>query len=421
MDLYSRGALFGIAEKIVRLLTQLLSLVLMARLMDPAEFGSLMYAFAVVSMFNAISIFGLDAQLIKWLSIYSVRSPYIVKSAFLLRCFFSVACFFVVNFLPFLGVGDPSLVFIISIYLLVMPWLTYEWIFTSIGRSDYSSIGLLIGYIVGFLYRLGVLLLGATPYLLAWAYVLELVVVSFVYSVIGRQLAIGLFDGGFNASRKLLALIFRRSFPLAISSLLVFLYVKIDQVMVGYMLGDLAAANYVSATRLSDALYVFGILLVNVYFPKYVSSIIFLNGDVRSPYEMNRKIFWLVLLSVLGCVFVVYFSDFIVSCLYGGNYAQASPVLAYTIWTVPLVYLGAITTRVYVALGKNWVMFKRSAAALAINVILNLLLIPVAGLEGAAFASVVAHLVAALLMNAVLDFSVFKWQIRVLMCKAKNW
>ncbi|MFH1393768.1 MAG: flippase [Candidatus Micrarchaeota archaeon] len=171
----------------------------------------------------------------------------------------------------------------------------------------------------------------------------------------------------------------------------------IDRVMIGYFLPpDIAAAQvaiYTMATSLAGLIMMFPSAIGTIFFP--VVSQLF--GQKKMD-EM-RKICatstrWLLFITVpLALVFVT-FSKQILNMFYGELYVPGA--LALSLFAIGLLIRAATMVPSYVLAGMRLVRIeiKIAAVAAAVNIILNVGLIPSYGIDGAAAASAVSFLVA---------------------------
>ena len=94
------------------------------------------------------------------------------------------------------------------------------------------------------------------------------------------------------------------------------------------------------------------------------------------------------------------FSGFIVRIIYGEAYLTAVPALRIVTWYVTFACLGTVRNICMLAKNRQEVLWIINASGALANVILNFILIPIMGINGAALASLVSQGFA----NVVLGF-----------------
>jgi O-antigen/teichoic acid export membrane protein len=95
-------------------------------------------------------------------------------------------------------------------------------------------------------------------------------------------------------------------------------------------------------------------------------------------------------------------SDWLIVLLYGQEYQAAGKVLMIHIWASVFVFLGVVSGSWLTSENLQRLSFYRTLAGTVINVSLNFTLIPIYGITGAAIATLIAQMVAALIFDIFL-------------------
>jgi O-antigen/teichoic acid export membrane protein len=201
----------------------------------------------------------------------------------------------------------------------------------------------------------------------------------------------------FKFSKRKIKFYLKRSLPLLISGGLILVYMKVDQIMIGSISGMNEVAIYTNATRLSEAWYFIGIIIIGIVFPKAIKSKV--NGKKAFELILAKLTSKLLLFTLVLIISTIILSDDIINLFYGENYSRSSVVLVITICCVPFVYLGNLSTRLYVNNGENRMILIRSIISLLLNLLLNVILIPGYGSVGAALATLISQITSGLIFN----------------------
>ena len=94
-------------------------------------------------------------------------------------------------------------------------------------------------------------------------------------------------------------------------------------------------------------------------------------------------------------------SDHIILLLYGKDFLNSSSVLSIHIFSTIFVFLGVTSGRWLIAERKENIDLYRNILAMMINVFLNLIFIKNYGIIGAAYASLIAYIVAFYLFDII--------------------
>jgi PST family polysaccharide transporter len=182
------------------------------------------------------------------------------------------------------------------------------------------------------------------------------------------------------------------SWPLILSGLAIMVYMRIDQIMLGQMLGDEAVGIYSAAVRISEVWYFVPMAIVASVFPSIIEA------KKKSEALYYQRLQWLydvmVVLALSVAVPMTFLSDWAVSLLFGQAYEQAGAVLAIHIWTAVFVGLSFSSGRWFINEGYTLLALKRNLLGLVVNVILNTYLIPLYGPKGAALATLLSYFMA---------------------------
>jgi len=192
-------------------------------------------------------------------------------------------------------------------------------------------------------------------------------------------------------------ILLRDSWPLLLSSIAVVVYMKIDQIMLGQMVGDEAVGIYSAAVRVSEVWYFIPTTIVASVFPAI------LNARSRSKEEYYKKMQQLfdlmLLLSICIALPMTFLSESVVRILFGEAYLAASTVLTIHIWTSIFVFLGVVSSKWFIAEDKQILSLQRTIIGALFNIFLNFLLIPQLGMFGAAFSTLLAQFIVGLLSD----------------------
>jgi PST family polysaccharide transporter len=102
----------------------------------------------------------------------------------------------------------------------------------------------------------------------------------------------------------------------------------------------------------------------------------------------------MVRLSLAIALPLLILAPLLIETLYGIQYSESTAVLQVHVWAAVAVFLGVASSQYLTAEGKQKLSLYRTLAGLAVNVGLNLELIPKYGAMGAAIATLISYFVA---------------------------
>lgn len=229
----------------------------------------------------------------------------------------------------------------------------------------------------------------------AWVSVLELLLGAVFLVLLYKRYYIRLTDWIVESAtiRRLLY----QSAPLLLSEIAIVLYMRLDQIMVGNMVGDKAVGNYSAAVRLSEVWY----FIPNIICSSVFSSIIreYQQDHTRYLAKLQKLYDLLAWISIAGAIVILLTSKLLVEFFFGTAFSNADSILKIHIWTGIFVFLGIASSQQMVLENKNMISFYKTLLGLFTNVILNLILIPSYGAPGAAWATLISYAMSAFVGN----------------------
>ncbi len=181
------------------------------------------------------------------------------------------------------------------------------------------------------------------------------------------------------------------SWPLLLSGVAVMIYMRIDQIMLGQMVGDETVGIYSAAVRISEIWYFVPMVIVASVFPailEYKES----SEDIyfRRLQLLYDFIFWF---SVSVAFVFTFLSSPVVRLLFGVEYGASSAVLNIHIWAGIFVSMGIARGKWLLAENLQHMGYWYVLIGMAVNILGNYLVIPSCGIEGAAFVTLVSQFI----------------------------
>ena len=169
--------------------------------------------------------------------------------------------------------------------------------------------------------------------------------------------------------------------------------------MVGTLVGDAETGIYSAAMTIAN-LWIF---IPNALIDSARPLIMQLKADKREEVYLKRfrQLFaGIIWLSIAAGVFFSVFSNLIIRIIYGSDYLAAVPVLMILIWSRLFSLIG--TTRTIWMICEDQAKYVKWFIGLGalINVVLNFIMIPVIGAQGAAIATLITEFVSSFLIVA---------------------
>jgi PST family polysaccharide transporter len=387
------------ADRILRMGASLVVGVWVARYLGVQQYGLFNYVLAFVSLFSPIFTLGLDDVVVRHIVRQSSNKEEILGTTFWLKLLGGIASVLLaVGSMFFLGEYETLKIWLVAILGMVGIFRaadTIELWFQSQVQSKYSVIAKNIAFLLNTLIKIALILTKAPLLAFAWVTLAE-----FAMSAIGllivyqaRGTSVLLWRWNFTAAKTLL----KESLPLIFSGFAIMIFMRIDQVMLGQMIGDKEVGIYSAAVRVSEIWYFIPGAIVSSVSPSIYAA----KERSESLYyqRIGQLLRLLTYISFAIALPMTFLSDKIIMVMFGSGYAQAGPILAVHIWTSLFVFMGLATSPWFIAESLNHVSLGKTLFGAILNIILNLFLIPKYAGFGAAIATIISQASAAFLCN----------------------
>jgi len=387
---YFKNTSWLLGEKVLRLLVALFVGIWVARYLGPKQFGLLNYAQSFVGLFMVIASMGLDSIVVKELVNDKSTINKTLGTAFILKLIGAIIVFLLIYISIHLTSNDSEtnfLIYIIMLGTIGQAFNVIDLFFQSQVISKYAVYANLGSMLISSCAKI-ILILSEAP-LIAFAIVstIDVFVVAigllYFYSKQGFNIfswQISLVQG-----KKLLSL----SWPLILSGFVVSIYMKIDQVMIKEFLDNESVGYYAAAVKVSSIWLFLPMIIANSLFPAIINA---KNISYALYYERLQKMYILIIwFAIVFAIFVSVFAKGIVYFLYGKAYMLSSNVLIIHVWSGIFIGLLAVSGKWYIIENLTKHIFMRNAIGLLINVGMNIILIPIYSIKGAAFATLVSY------------------------------
>lgn len=413
LKVFTKNSSWLVADKLAKLCIALFVGAWVARFLGPAQYGQLSYAIAFISIFQAISILGMDSVLVKHVASAQYDPGHVLGTALRLRWFAAALAYIalVLTTTIFLD-KDPGLRSITLIVGLVMFFQTADVIdlwFQGNSQSKRTVIAKTASYIVTAGAKVALILLGATLTTFAFAQVLEAILSAF-----GLYLSYRLFRSStrWRWNSELAREILSQSLPILVSGLSILVYMRVGIIFLQEIKGSAEVGIYTAGVALSEVWYFIPMTLVTSAAPIIARKKLSNESEYNSALLNLFTAMWYFSLAVSVVNFAV--ARPLMQVLYGARYAGSSTVLSIHAFTLVAVGVGVVQSLWIVNEGKTKISVYQAATGALCSILMNLLLVPKFGAAGAAMSTVLAQFAQAFLVNFIVAPKLFQMQIRAL-------
>jgi O-antigen/teichoic acid export membrane protein len=187
------------------------------------------------------------------------------------------------------------------------------------------------------------------------------------------------------------------SMPSGINVLLSTVLFRVDMLILSLLVGTVAVGLYGAAYRLLESTLVLSYAVAVAMLPTLSRLSRTSAPTLAEAYESAAKVIAIALVPV-GCIFAL-FAGALIDALYGAQYAPAASALRLLGGAAALYGVSHLGLYVLIGQGRQRVIPWITAGVVALNVALNLVLIPRYSIDGAAFVTSLSELTLAILMT----------------------
>ncbi|WP_319558028.1 flippase [Thiomicrorhabdus sp.] len=403
-------------EQFFRLIVGFLVTIWVIRYLGPDDFGVYAYVTSFVMLFSILARLGLNNVVIKEIVENEGIEEKLINTAFSLKLIGSIFIFLIMIFSSF--AFDHSFqvnwfIAIVGIGMLFQSLEVIEFFHQAKVNIKPIIIAKVIQLFLSSLIKVILIISNSGLEAFVWVALFDIASVSLFYLWIyvqsdRRKLSL---DFDKDSIRRLWML----GWPIALSNMAMIAYVKMDQIMLFNLMDAEAVGLYAAASKISEAWYFLPTMLTATLFPAILNA---KKKDQKLYEDRTQGLFALmILVGVSVALPVTFLSGWLINVLYGAAYQEAATVLVIHIWVGVFIALGMAASKWFVAENLQKLFLVRTVTGLLINFILNLLLIPIYGIMGAA----VATLISVIFANVIAYlFNKKLWPLFMLTIKSFN-
>ena len=363
----------------------------LARYLGPQNFGVLSFSMSFAGLFAFIASLGIDGILSRELVKFPEKQNELMGTSMGLKLIGgSVAILFSIS-AAFFFEHDPLIRLLIILFSLSFILQAIGVITTFFQANVWAKKVIkvqLLAMALSSVFKILAIIFGLGVTWITLIYVLDGVWGGWGLIVAYRKNGLRIREWKFNW--KLALGILTDAWPLMLSGAAMSVYMKIDQVMIGNMLGETKVGLYAAAVKISEIWYFIPIIICTSLFPAIVNAKM---SDKASYKKRLHDLYWLMFfLATALAVPISILAKPIVTLIFGYRYLPAAGALQIHIWAGLGVFWGVALNQYLLSENRTLVNLVLTLSSAVLNVILNLYLIRSWGINGAAMATLISYL-----------------------------
>ena len=378
-----------LGERVIRMVVSLFVGIYVTRFLGPERFGILSYVLSFVLLFSPLLHLGHREIIVLDLIKSPEKRDLILGSAILLRLGGAVLLGGGVSVgIQFVENDQQTLLMIgiISVGIMFQSWELVDYYFQSQVQSKYTVWAQTIQLIVVSLCKLALIFWQASLFWFVLVFSIEYVILAILYLImyIWRVGWFPIRRCNLKYTQKLL----KNSLPLLFSTIAIMIYMKIDQIMLKELVGPASVGIYSAAVKLCEVWYQFPVLVAGSYYPAIIGAKVN-NSELYNSY-LQKLYSFLVWGAIAIAIPTTLFSDWIIHNLYGNEFAKSVVILQIYAWASVFVFMGVANHKWLLIENCQKYILLTTLLGMVINIVCNIILIPLYGASGAAVASLIS-------------------------------
>jgi O-antigen/teichoic acid export membrane protein len=399
-------------DKVIRIVVGILISASVARYLGPSLFGQLAYVIAFLTLFLPLTELGSGSIITRYLVVSTNQAPQILCSAAILRLCVGVLGMGLALSTLVISYGADSQFVLLAVLACGMFFgpavdVIDLW-FQSRLENGYCVRVKLANYLFFSFTKLGLIWTQSPIAAFALIYSIETLTTSVSLIALYRRLKMPTLHWTLN--KTLIKKIIQDSWPLMIGVLMMSLASRLDFIYIERLIGHDSIAFYAIAQVLAGL----GVILPSILFTVLVPTLSHLREHDEPKFLKVLQVLYQLAVGwgLFSGIFLYYFADAVVNLIYGSSYDQAIDVLQILSWGMIFGALGLVQGQWLYAKNGNRIVLKQAIFACIAISVLDLILIPLMGLKGAALAFVITQLTSYCLSNIFFQPGIFRMQLR---------
>ncbi len=397
-----RGFTWIAGDKILRLVISMFTGALVARYLKPEGYGLINALTAYAALFSPIANMGVNSILIRDVASHPENEKRAVDSAVILKLIGGITAFLLAIIIAIVTDNKQYTVPLVIISTMQFLFYSFEaleaWFYAK-HKQQPPVIAGQISFIATSIFRVVAIAQNWGITIVLFSYALDSILSGFfVFFAAKKYLNYQITKTKFE--KKYIFSVFKEAIPLILSGFGAIVYTKIDKVIMPWLTTSFVLGIYSSATRLSELWYFLPYSISTVFSPLIAEAYA---QDQKTYMKRIQKSLIIMNLGTFGiAIATTIFGPLAINILFGSEYMSAIPALSVHIWSLPFVAMGFIADIWLINERLQKVQVARTFITAAVNILLNIILVPKYGALGAAWATLIAYTYPGFLAN-ILD------------------
>ncbi len=380
-----------VVSRILCMVISFVTTAFIARQLGPTNFGQLSYALSFVAVFSFLASLGIDGVVYRDLVKFPEKKMEYLGTALSIKLSASIltSIIIIISALTFAD-DDVSkvLIIILSFTFIFNSFMVVNNEFQASVRSKAPALISLAVTIILNILKILVIFYNKGVIYLSLVLLLETILYASFYwlayeKILGGKLRNWKFD-------KLIAKsLLHDSWPAIFSAAFALIYARVDQIFIKHMIDATAVGIYDSAVRVAETWYFLPSIAIGSLFPAIVNAKK-TSGELYNS-RLKKLVIFVLWITICMAIVITLSASLIIDILYGKAFMGGVIILQIYVWSAVAISLNSIISSYLVIENFRKILFLINFIPMVSNVVLNLMWIPLYGITGAAYATLVSY------------------------------
>ncbi|KKQ61466.1 MAG: Membrane protein [Parcubacteria group bacterium GW2011_GWE2_38_18] len=361
-----------------------------ARYLGPENYGVLNYVLSFAGIFGTIASLGIDSILSREIITYPEQKNKLLGTGFGIKIFGGSLAFILASISVLLMENQFLIRLLVilysSVYILQAINVISIYFQSEVKAKNNVKVQLAVTILSAVL-KILMMILHKGVIFIVFVYIFDFIWQAIGFIWIYKRSNFKISNWSFDLP--LAIKIWRNSWPLMLTAAVSFIYFKIDQVMIGRLMGKQEVGWYAAAVKIAEVSYFLPGIICGSLFPAIVNA----KKVGVEFYHRRLKNFYLLMsiIPILINVPIMLLAEPIILILFGQDFIYSIGILKIYTWSSIGLFLGWAVQ--YHLTSENFIktIFFTNLIAMITNIALNLVLIPKIGLYGSAYATLISY------------------------------
>jgi len=402
----AQSSLFVFAGIIISKILIYFYRVIIARSLGPDVYGMFSIALMVEGWLAAISVLGLTEGMVRNIALYNGenkkdKAKYIFRFGLvaitITSIFSGTLLFFLSEHLAVNIFHNGDLTILLKIFSFIIPLGIISKPFIAViqahGRILYQSFILnVLQNVVKLLALILFLYLGLTDNIVAFSYLAGIISLLSASYLVCKYKIPYIFEKYILDSKTKQGLsreLVSYSWPVLFSNIVLSVFFWVDSLLIGYFIGVTEVGFYNAAVPIAALMSLGSELFMYLFFP--LISREYSRRNFKVIKHLSQQVGkWIFFINFPLFILIILFSGFLIQFIFGAEYLPAKNALRLLAVGALVNSLFFTSSRLLSISGKSKLIFFDIIATSLVNIVLNLILLPLYGIDGAAMATMIS-------------------------------